>query len=191
MEDKKLIEGFLRGDKLCFDKLVLKYNTMVFNVCFRMLNDLGEALNISQDVFLKVYQSLENFKYETKFSTYLYRMSINFSRNRLKASGKLHQKIASSLKNRKINAQQGNSPKEVTATTSTIQNTVNEKEKSLLILEALNSLPLDYKEIMILRELEGLKYEEIADILRIDLGTVKSKLSRARKFLRKKLKGLL
>ncbi len=190
MEDKKLIEGFLRGDKLCFDKLVLKYNTMVFNVCFRMLNDLGEALNISQDVFLKVYQSLENFKYETKFSTYLYRMSINFSRNRLKASEKLHQKIASSP-NGKVNAQQGNYPKEVTTTTSTPQNTVNGKEKSPLILEALNSLPLDYKEIMILRELEGLKYEEIADILRIDLGTVKSKLSRARKFLRKKLEGLL
>lgn len=97
MEDKEFIDRFLGGDKASFYALVNKYQGLVFNLCFKILGDYAEALDIAQDIFLKLYESLKSFRGEAKFSTYLYRISINFCKNRLKTLKLRRRKIAFSL----------------------------------------------------------------------------------------------
>ncbi|MDD4955989.1 MAG: sigma-70 family RNA polymerase sigma factor, partial [Candidatus Omnitrophica bacterium] len=163
---------------------------LVFNLCYKMVGDYYEALDTAQDIFLKVYESLRNFRGEAKFSTYLYRISINFCKNRLKAIINRRRKIAFSIDD-PVNTQNGLMQRQLASQGPTPRESMEENEKEGLIMEALSSLSQEHKEIIILKEIEGLKYEEIAEILNIDLGTVKSRLSRARSALKEKLKGIL
>ena len=190
MEDNALIDRFLKGDKTCFDELVVRYKGMVFNVCLRMLRDYNEALDVSQDIFLKVYDSLKNFRGESKFSTYLYRITMNFCKNKLKAMARLRKREAVSLDD-PIETSEGQMKRQIAADTPTPREMLNAKEKRERILAAVNSLKHEHKEIIILREIQGLNYEDIAEALEIDIGTVKSRLSRARLNLKDKLKGIL
>ncbi len=190
MEDKELIERFLRGDKASFDGLVSKYQGLVFNLCLKMLGDYYEALDVAQDIFLKVYESLRSFRGEAKFSTYLYRISINFCKNRLKAIIRRRKKIAFSIDD-PVNTQSGSMQRQLASQDPTPREKMEESEKEGLVIKALSSLSPEYKEIIVLKEIEGLKYEEIAEILSIGLGTVKSRLSRARSALKEKLKDVL
>lgn len=190
MEDNVLIESFLRGKKECFDILVSRYKGLVFNVCFQMLGSYEEALDTSQEIFLKLYDSLRNFRQQAKFSTYLYRISMNFCKNRLKSlarRGKKHAfsidepvKMGDDLIKREI-PDPGPNPRDI-AHSNKIQDAVQ---------EAIDQLQDEYRQILILREMQGLTYEELAEVLDIDMGTVKSRLSRARQALKQRVRGIL
>ena len=190
MEDKTLIDSFLAGDKASFDKLVIKYKDIVFNLCLKMLGNYEEALDVSQDIFIKVYDSLKSFRGEAKFSTYLYRICLNFCKNRLRSLSRRKKKEAFSIDN-PISTGEGNIPREFASSNPTPREALNEKERQQLLMEALNSLSPEHREVLILKEIEGMKYEEIASVLNLDLGTVKSRLSRARIALKSKLEVIL
>lgn len=190
MEDRELIDKFLSGHKEYFDSLVLKYKGMVFNICFRMLGDYEEALDVSQDIFLKVYHSLRDFRHESAFSTYLYRISMNFCKNRLKALARRRQKEPFSM-DAPVVTEKGLLKREVADKAANPREAAQGREREEIVAKALNSLKDEYKEIIVLREIEGLAYEDISGILNIDLGTVKSRLSRARASLKEKLEGKL
>ncbi|MFH1767954.1 MAG: sigma-70 family RNA polymerase sigma factor [Candidatus Omnitrophota bacterium] len=189
-EDNTLIKRFLGGDVAAFDEIVVKYKGLVFNVCLKMLGNYEEALDLSQDIFLKIYGSLKDFRYEAQFSTYLYKIVLNFCRNRLKVLQRRRRKEAFSIDN-DLATEDGTLKREFASDNPNPRDVLDGKEKEALILNAINSLNHDYKEAVILRDVEGLKYEEIAGILNIDLGTVKSRLSRARHILKEKLEGIL
>ena len=190
IEDKEIIEKFLKGDITYFDKLVLKYKQMVFNVCLKMLGDYEEALDVSQDIFLKVYESLKNFRFEAKFSTYLYKITLNSCRSRLKALRR-RKKIEYFSIDEPLETAEGKLKREFEGSRPNPKEVLEEKERQSLAIKALFSLNPEYREILILKDMEGLEYKEIAEILNINLGTVKSRLNRARNILKEKLEKIL
>lgn len=189
-EDIKLIEDFQADDSAAFDKLILKHMDMVFNLCFRILGDYDEANDSAQDIFIKVYKNLKNFRFKSAFSTWLYRVTINTCKNILVSSRHRFTKRAVRL----------NSPDEREDNPGVIDirdRSFNpavlyeRKEKETAIQEAIDSLPDKQKILIILRDIEGKSYEEIVEITGFKPGTVKSKLARARQHLRDKLRGVL
>jgi RNA polymerase sigma-70 factor (ECF subfamily) len=190
MEDKELIESFLAGDKAGFEGLVEKYKGMVFNVCFRMLADYNEALDVSQDIFLKIYETLRSFRGEAKFSTYLYTVTLNFCRNRLKALARRGKHIAFSLDD-PLETEDGPVTRQAVDTGASPRDIADTKIKEECLQKALSGLSEEQREIIILRDIEGREYAQIGEILRLDIGTVKSRLNRARFALKEKLEGIL
>lgn len=190
-DDTILVKAFQSGDKKAFDKLVLGHMDKIFNLCYRFLGDYEEANDSAQETFIKVYRSLDEFKLQSSFSTWLYKIAVNTCKNRVKsAEYRNAEKTLSIDENARsnegveYNVEMGNealSP----------ANILDKKETSIQIQSAIDSLPDEQKEVVVLRDIEGLSYEEIAEITENELGTVKSKLARAREKLREKLKGLI
>lgn len=186
-EDRTLVEAFRGAQKDAFDKLVLKYKDRVFNLCYRFLGNYEEANDCAQDTFLKVYRSLGNFRFHSTFSTWLYRIAVNTSKNRLKSAEYRRRRKTVSLDN-PGNPESGRHPLEIGDESSSPLSILQRKEKEMLIQKAIDSLPREQKTVVLLRDIEELPYEEIAGITGYNLGTVKSKLARAREKLREQLK---
>lgn len=185
-DDADLIKAFRAGNADSFEILVNKYKDRVFNLCYRFLGDYQEAEDASQDVFVKVYNALNKFRFRSSFYTWLYRITVNTCKNRINSLAFKKVKKNVRLENNEISglteiSDEGNNP--------AIQLEKNERIK--MIQHAINTLPQGQKTMIILRDIEGLSYEEISDITGKRPGTVKSRLSRARLDLSKKLKGIL
>lgn len=185
-DDFALIRAFQKGENNAFDALVIRYKDRVFNLCLRFLGDYHEAEDIAQDVFIKAYKSLKNFRFESSFFTWLYRIAINSCKNKVKSLGyrfrKSEAKIDTSEESfedfqREQGADSYGNP------ASDLEN----KETMQTLQRAINSLPSDQKSVVILRDIQGLSYEEITEMTGFKLGTLKSRLSRARYSLREKL----
>ena len=172
-----------------FDELVMKYKDKIFNLCYNFLGSESEAEDMAQDVFVKVYHSLKSFKGLSLFSTWLYRITVNTCKNRL-----------SSLSFRRTQKQFSlNQPKSIDDTHSIEISDMNfspsqeaeRKETLCFIRNAIRSLPITMQTLIILRDFENKSYEEIMDLTGLKLGTLKSKLARAREKLRSKLQEVL
>lgn len=188
-EDAILIRAFKGGDKTAFDKLVLKHKNKLFNLCYRFLGDYQEANDSAQETFIKVYESLKKFRFESTFSTWLYRIAVNTCKNKLKSSGYRRKKKMVWLDNPgwPDNSQPAI---EVQDETYSPEKELEKKERMRMIQEAINTLPTEQKEVVTLRDIEGLSYGEIVEITGFNIGTVKSRLARARLDLRKKLRSV-
>ena len=187
-QDKVWIKAFLGGDISSFDRLVLCYKDRVFNLCYRLLGDYEEADDCGQEIFVKVYRSLKNFKFNSSFSTWLYTITVNHCKNRLRSlQYRFWKKVVPCDPIRKddnpgpLDEIEDPSPSPLTQ--------MAEQEQEALLQQAINALPQSPRTIVILRDMEGLSYEEIAHITGYNPGTVKSKLARARQLLREQLKG--
>lgn len=186
-----LIKGFQSGDKEAFDKLVLENMNKVFNLCYRFVGNYEEADDCAQETFIKVYRHLNKFRFQSAFSTWLYRIAVNTCKNHLKSAGYRNSKETVSI-DKDIRSNEGETYKfEIKDETLSPANVLERKEKSAQIQSAINSLSGEHKEVVVLRDIEGLSYGKIAEITGNELGTVKSKLARAREKLREKLKGLI
>ena len=189
-EDRELVRAFQTGDRTAFDALVIKHKDKLFNLCYWFLGDRQEANDSAQDTFIKVYRSLKKFRFEAAFSTWLYRIAANTCKNRLKSSEYRHKKKMVWLDNPgKI--EDGQYAEEIHDETPSPMFEIEKKERTVLIQKAIASLPTNQNTVIVLRDIEGLSYEEISNITGLNLGTVKSRLSRARQQLRKKLRGML
>jgi RNA polymerase sigma-70 factor (ECF subfamily) len=191
LEDVRLISAFLSGEKEAFDKLVLKYKDRVFNSCYRLLGDYEEANDCAQEVFVKVYRALKNFRSESRFSTWLYRIAANASKNRLASSEYRHARRAARIDDPRDDEDRASLVAEIRDDSLSPLRMLEEEEKERLIQSAIYSLPEEQRMVVVLRCVEGLSYEEVAKVTGHNIGTVKSKLARARERLRARLKGMV
>ncbi len=190
-DDALLIKAFQKGDKKAFDELVIRHKDRIFNLCYRFLGDYEEANDSAQEAFVKAYGSLKTFRLESAFSTWLYRIAVNTCKNKLGSS-------AYKAKRKTVSLDNPGSPSDVPSPMMEIQNgapsplaRMEEKEKMTLVQRALDTLPTEFKMVVTLRDVEGLSYEEIAEVTGLNLGTVKSRIARARTDLRNRLRGIL
>ena len=189
-EDALLVKAFQKGDKKAFDELVIKHKDRIFNLCYRFLGEYEEANDSAQEAFVKAYGSLNTFRLESAFSTWLYRIAVNTCKNKLGSAAYRAKRKTVSLDNPGKN-EDGPLPVEIQNGTPSPLIRMEEKEKMALVQKALDTLPTEFKMVVTLRDVEGLSYEDIAEITGLHLGTVKSRIARARTELRNKLRGVL
>jgi RNA polymerase sigma-70 factor (ECF subfamily) len=185
-EDAALVKAFQAGNRAAFDELVLKHKDRLFNLCLKFLGDYQEANDSAQEVFVKVYRSLRKFRFESAFSTWLYRIAVNTCKNKLKSSEYRHRKKMVHLDNPGT-LEVSTGGLEISNETRSPLDELERRERLNLIRRAIDTLPPAHKMVVVLRDIEALSYEDIAHITGYSLGTVKSRLSRARLDLRKKL----
>jgi RNA polymerase sigma-70 factor (ECF subfamily) len=187
-DDGVLVRAFQAGNRAAFDRLVLKHKDKVFNLCYWFLGDYHEANDSAQDAFLRAYQSLMKFRSESTFSTWLYRIAVNTCKNRLKSSDYRRKKKMVWLDN-PANSEARSTAVEIEDESPSPLIELEKKERLALIKRAINTLPTEQKSVVVLRDIEGLSYDDVSSITGLNLGTVKSRLARARLGLRKKLGG--
>lgn len=188
--DIQLVRAFQSGKGNAFDQLVLRHKDRVFTLCCRFLGDYQEADDMAQEIFIKVYKNLQNFRAEASFFTWLYRIAVNSCKNRLKSLEYKYRRKQVPLPGSQNPGDSG-SIKEIEDNQPTPAAALEKTEKGKLIQKTINSLPKEQKMMVVLRDIEGLSYEEIIKLTGHKLGTVKSKLARARTALREKLKGMI
>ena len=189
-EDADLVKAFQAGEKKAFDSLVLKYEKKVFNICYRFLGDYDEANDTAQETFVRVYRSLDRFRFDAAFSTWLFRIAVNTCKNKLGSLFFRMRKKTVHL-DRPVELENGRVNPEISDRTEDPGRAFERKEKMQRLQAGIHSLSGDQRTLVILRDIEGLSYEEIGKIASLGLGTVKSKLARARLKLREKLKDLI
>jgi RNA polymerase sigma-70 factor (ECF subfamily) len=184
--DQELVVRVQKGDKKAFDLLVLKYQQKITNLVSRYIRDPHEVLDVTQEAFIKAYRALPKFRGDSAFYTWLYRIAINTAKNYLVAQGRrppTDDVEAETAEQMDI----GVRLKE----TGTPENHVLTEEISETVQKAIDDLPEDLRTAIILRELEGMSYEEIANAMSCPVGTVRSRIFRAREAIDKRLRPLL
>jgi RNA polymerase sigma-70 factor (ECF subfamily) len=184
--DQELVNRVKRGDKQAFDILVRKYQQKVVNLISRYVRDPHEALDVTQEAFIKAYRALPNFRGDSAFYTWLYRIAINTAKNFLVAQGRRPPDEGVDVQT----AEQmdvGVRLKEH----ATPEDYALQDELAKTVWEAIDALPEDLRTAIMLRELEGLSYEEIAKAMSCPVGTVRSRIFRAREAIDRKLEPLL
>jgi len=184
--DQALVERVQQGDKQAFDILVLKYQNKIIQLAYRYLHDHDEAMDVAQEAFIKAYKSLDNFRGDSAFFTWIYRIAINTAKNHLVASGRRPPK--SDLDAQEAEQYDG---ADGLREYDTPEHVLLRDELKETIASAINDLPDDLRTAITLRELEGLSYEEIAQAMDCPIGTVRSRIFRARDAIDIRLKPLL
>jgi RNA polymerase sigma-70 factor, ECF subfamily len=185
--DAETIARFLEGDDRAFTELVCFYQRRVYNLALSYLRVPEEAQEVTQEIFIKVFRSLKGFRGEAKFSTWLYAVAINHCRNRLKYLHRRHYFSAESF-DPPADPGDDSAPKQYASAEPDQKDRVYEREVRQAVRGAIGDLGEDHREAIILRDLQGLSYEEIAEITGEAIGTVKSRIHRARLELAHRLK---
>jgi RNA polymerase sigma-70 factor (ECF subfamily) len=178
--DEVLISLFQSGDQGVFRVLVERYQERVRNLLYSIFHETETIDDLAQEVFIKAYEGLGRFRFESSFYTWLYRIAVNRSRDELRK-----RKVRRFFS---FQSMDESTEKEVTERTTVQPASIDEQE---LVAKGLSALPEKYRMPVILKDLDGLSYEEIADVLECEIGTVKSRLSRGRTMLRNILRPLL
>jgi RNA polymerase sigma-70 factor (ECF subfamily) len=184
--DQLLVERVQRGDKKAFDILVAKYQHKIVKLISRYIRDQAEVLDVAQDAFIKAYRALPKFRVESAFYTWLYRIAINTAKNYLVAQGRRLPDSDLSIDVAE-NYEGANELRDY----ATPERLLLKDEIERTVFEVIEQLPEDLRTAITLRELEGLSYEEIAEAMGCPIGTVRSRIFRAREAIHNKLKPLL
>jgi RNA polymerase sigma-70 factor (ECF subfamily) len=184
--DQALVEQVQRGEKQAFDVLVLKYQNKIIQLVNRYVHDSDEARDVAQEAFIKAYRAIGRFRGDSAFYTWLYRIAINTAKNYLVASGRRPPRSD-------IDAQDAEQYEGATGLKeyATPERLLLKDEIQEAIATAIDELPDDLRTAITLRELEGLSYEEIAQTMDCPIGTVRSRIFRARDAIDTRLKPLL
>jgi RNA polymerase sigma-70 factor (ECF subfamily) len=180
--DQQLVERVQRGDKRAYDLLVLKYQHRIVGLVSRYMRDQDEVLDVTQEAFIKAYRALPGFRGDSAFYTWLYRIAINTAKNYLVSRSRRPPDTD-------IDVDQGDA-QEGSIALSDIENPENRLEGDQLeavVYKAIDDLPEELKVAVTLREFEGFSYEEIAGIMECPVGTIRSRIFRAREAIEKKI----
>jgi len=185
--DQLLVERVQRGDKHAFDLLVSKYQRRLGRLISRFVRDPAEAEDVAQDAFIKAYRALPGFRGESAFYTWLYRIGINTAKNYLLANKR--RAPTSTLFD--IDDAESFEDASLLHEVSTPENELMSKQVVDVVQASLQQLPEDLRSALTLREIEGLSYEEIASVMNCPIGTVRSRIFRAREAVAENLRPLL
>lgn len=184
--DQHLVERVQNGDKQAFDILVKKYQHRIVKLVSRFLNDSGDVLDVTQEAFIKAYRAIPNFRGDSAFYTWLYRIAINTAKNHLVSQARRPPGVD-------IDASDAEQFEGSLALKefATPERLLLKDEIERVVTETIEGLPEDLRTAITLRELEGLSYEEISEVMGCPVGTVRSRIFRAREAVQAKLKVLL
>ena len=185
--DQKLVEKAQRGDKKAFGMLVEKYQRRLNRLLSRMVRDQSEIEDIVQDSFIKAYRAINNFRGDSAFYTWLYRIGINTAKNHLVKLGKRPK----AMNDVEIEEIENFEDAPDLRNHETPESTMMSSEIVASVNQTIQALPNELREAISLREMDGLSYEEIADLMNCPIGTVRSRIFRAREVIAEKLKPLI
>ncbi|HHT63268.1 MAG: RNA polymerase sigma factor [Bacillota bacterium] len=178
--DEELVRKSQKGDIAAFEQLISKYQQKIYNIAYRLMGNPHDAGDLAQEALIKVYKSIGSFRLDASFSTWVYHIVTNVCRDELR---KRSRQQVSSL-DEPLNLRDGEVNREVADFTNCPDYAYEQKESEEYIQKLINSLNPDYRMVIVLREIMGFSYDEIAQELNITLGTVKSRLNRARRYLK-------
>jgi RNA polymerase sigma-70 factor (ECF subfamily) len=177
LDDSAVVTAFLGGEERAFQELVERYQTRLLNFVFRTIGDREKAEDLVQEVFIRVYRHLHRFDRSKKFSTWIYTIASNLAKNELRNRSRNPLVLFQTIKK---NWQDDERPLQFEDSSSRPDDMYRKRHLRALVEETVERLPEHHRQVFILRELEGKSYEEIAEITDCNLGTVKSRLNRAR-----------
>ncbi|MBK6618117.1 MAG: RNA polymerase sigma factor RpoE [Nitrosomonas sp.] len=186
--DQQLVERVQRGDKHAFDLLVIKYQRRLARLLSQFIRDQAEVEDIAQETFIKAYRALPSFRGDSAFYTWLYRIGINTAKNFLVSQGRKAPTTINNFDNEDAENFEG---ADALREMNTPESELMGKQVALTVNQSLDALPEELRTAIILREIEGLGYEEIANIMGCPIGTVRSRIFRAREAVAEKLRPLL
>lgn len=184
--DQELVARVQQGDKSAFDLLVRKYQHKIAKLVSRYVYDRAEVEDVTQEAFIKAYRAMAGFRGESAFYTWLYRIAINTAKNYLVSQGRR-------LPTSDIDAEEAETAEEAPGLReiATPEHSILTNEIAQTVMKAMNALPEDLRTAITLREIDGLSYDEIATVMDCPIGTVRSRIFRAREAIDKELKPLL
>jgi RNA polymerase sigma-70 factor (ECF subfamily) len=187
--EREFIERLKTGEAAAFDLLVTRYSADIYALLYRLTENAEEAADLTQETFLHALKAIKNFRGEADLKTWLFRIAVNESRNRFRWWTRRRRETTVSL-----DASQGDGETPLSETFSsnsaTPEENVLRREREKTLRQALQGLPEIFRQAVVLCDIEGFSYEEIAQTLGINIGTVKSRIARGREELRRKLQGL-
>ncbi len=178
--EQKLVERLKRRDEAAFNELVRLYQGKIYRLVFRMIGDAGEAEDLAQEVFVTVFKSIDGFRGDSKLSTWMYRVATNHCKNRIKYLGRRAHKKKKEFDEVGDRDAIESASMSTSATVPRPDEMADAKQMESLIKKALGELPDDQRELVVLRDIENMTYEEIQEVTGLPAGTVKSRLHRAR-----------
>lgn len=188
LSDWELVQAFKHGNEEVFEEIVRRYQKKVYNTTYRMMGNPEDANDLAQEVFIRVYRNLERFQGKSSFSTWLFTIATNICRDELR---KRQRRVPVQSLSEPIHLEDGDLEREIADESMTPETLSLNREFHDEVQAVIDQLPAEQKEVIVLREIQGFSYEEIADIAGVSLGTVKSRISRARMNMRKGLSVLI
>jgi len=185
--DQQLVERAQRGDKHAFELLVVKYQRKLIRLLSRFIRDTTEVEDVAQEAFIKAYRALPNFRGDSAFYTWLYRIGINTAKNHLVAMGRR----APTSTGMDAEEAEDLGESELLQDVNTPENQMMSRQVGETVNQTLEKLPEELRTAITLREMEGLSYEEIASIMNCPIGTVRSRIFRAREAIAEQLRPML
>jgi RNA polymerase sigma-70 factor, ECF subfamily len=182
LEDQRLLSALQAGDEQAYEQLIQRFQTPVYNLAYRLLNDQADASDVLQEVFLKVFRNVGHFRGDSSLRTWLYRIAVNESHNRRRWLFR-HRRGETGIEDAFDDSDVRDKPLMDTGETP-FDFTMN-REAQILLEEGLAAINPVFRAVLVLREIEEMSYEEIAGILEVSIGTVKSRIVRGREALRK------
>jgi RNA polymerase sigma-70 factor (ECF subfamily) len=179
LEDSKLVRRTLRGDRGAFEAIIRKYQQPILNYVSRMVREREMALDVSQEVFLRAYASLSTYRSEYKFSTWLFRIASNYLIDHWRKK-----KIVAVSLDQPVDGGEEDCYLQVADETASVVREMERKELQAHLEGAMDRLPVHLKELFVWRHVNGMSYEEMADIKKIPVGTVKNRVFQAKELMR-------
>ena len=183
--DQLLVERAQQGDRSAFDMLVLKYQYRITQLVARYIHNPSDALDVTQEAFIKAYKALASFRSESAFYTWLYRIAINTAKNHLVSRGRRPPATDVDVEEAE-HFSSGDNLRDL----SSPENHLMKDQLEAIVYRAIDSLPEDLRTAVTLREMEGLSYEEIAEVMGCPVGTVRSRIFRAREAIDKQIESM-
>jgi RNA polymerase sigma-70 factor (ECF subfamily) len=185
-DESKLIQLAKNGSVAAFEQLVEAYDQKLYNMAYRMMGNREDARDMTQEAFLRAYRSLDGFREESSFSTWIFRIAKNACLDRIR---KRSQVQAVSI-DEPIQTEEGQVQRELPSELGDPEEYAEQQELSAVVHSALQELTDEYRTAVVLRDLQGFSYNEIAEVMEVSLGTVKSRIYRGRQALKEVLSGL-
>jgi RNA polymerase sigma-70 factor (ECF subfamily) len=182
LEDQRLLSALQAGDEVAYEQLIQRFQTPVYNLAYRLLGDQADASDVLQEVFLKVFRNVGHFRGDSSLRTWLYRIAVNESHNRRRWLFR-HRRGETGIEDAFEDSDVRDKPLMDTGETP-FDFTMN-REAQILLEDGLAAINPVFRAVLVLREIEEMSYEEIAGVLEVSIGTVKSRIVRGREALRK------